>query len=46
MNILFLLIVIPKIGFVIIISALVLELPIPEIKSTFAATYSAFTKSS
>jgi hypothetical protein len=46
MNILFLLIVIPKIGFVTIVSALVLELPIPEIKGTFAATYSAFTKSS
>jgi hypothetical protein len=46
MNILFLLIVIPKIGFVIIISALVLELFIPEIKSTFAVIYLAFTKSS
>jgi hypothetical protein len=46
MNILFLLIVIPKAGFVIIVSALVLELLIPEIKSTFAATYSAFIESS
>jgi hypothetical protein len=46
MNISFLLIVIPKAGFVIIVSVLVLELLIPEIKDTFAATYSAFTKSS
>jgi hypothetical protein len=46
MNILFPLIIIPKAGFVTIASALVLELPIPEIKSTFAATYSAFTESS
>jgi hypothetical protein len=46
MNILFPLIIIPKAGFVIIISALVSELPIPEIKSTFAATYSAFIESS
>jgi hypothetical protein len=46
MNILFLLIIIPKIGFVTIISILVSELLIPEIKSTFAATYSAFIESS
>jgi UPF0716 family protein affecting phage T7 exclusion len=46
MNISFLLIVIPKIGFVTIVSILVLELLIPEIKSIFAATYSVFTKSS
>jgi hypothetical protein len=46
MNILLLLIVIPKAGFVTIASALVSELLIPEIKSTFTATYSAFTKSS
>jgi hypothetical protein len=46
MNILFPLIIIPKTGFVTIISALVLELPIPEIKGTFAATYSAFIESS
>jgi hypothetical protein len=46
MNILFPLIVIPKIGFVIIASALVSELPIPEIKDTFVTIYSVFTKSS
>jgi hypothetical protein len=46
MNILFPLIVIPKISFVIIVSILVLELLIPEIKSTFAATYSVFIESS
>jgi hypothetical protein len=46
MNILFPLIAIPKIGFVTIVSALVSELLIPEIKSTFAATYLAFIKSS
>jgi hypothetical protein len=46
MNILFPLIVIPKAGFVIIASALILELLIPEIKNTFATTYSVFTKSS
>jgi hypothetical protein len=46
MNILFPLIVIPKIGFVTIISMLVLELFIPEIKDTFAATYSVFIKNS
>jgi hypothetical protein len=46
MNILFLLIVIPKIGFVIIASVLVLELLILEIKGTFATTYSAFIESS
>jgi hypothetical protein len=46
MNILFLLIVIPKIGFVTIVFALVSELLIPEIKGIFAATYSAFTKNS
>jgi hypothetical protein len=46
MNILFLLIVIPKISFVTIVSALVLELLIPEIKGTFAVIYSAFIESS
>jgi hypothetical protein len=46
MNISFPLIVIPKAGFVTIAFALVSELPIPEIKSTFAATYSAFIESS
>jgi hypothetical protein len=46
MNILLFLIVIPKISFVTIVSVLVLELLIPEIKGTFAATYSAFTESS
>jgi hypothetical protein len=46
MNILLPLIVIPKTGFVIIVSALVSELPIPEIKGTFATTYSVFTESS
>jgi hypothetical protein len=46
MNILLLLIVILKIGFVIIISVLVLELLILEIKNIFAITYSVFTKSS
>jgi hypothetical protein len=46
MNILFLLIVIPKVGFVTIASMLVLELPIPEIKNTFAITYLVFTKNS
>jgi hypothetical protein len=46
MNISFPLIVIPKAGFVTIVFALVLELLIPEIKNTFAITYSAFIKSS
>jgi hypothetical protein len=46
MNILLLLIVIPKVGFVTIASVSASELLIPEIKSTFAATYSAFIKSS
>jgi hypothetical protein len=46
MNILFPLIIIPKIGFVTIVSILVLELPIPEIKNTFVATYSVFIESS
>jgi hypothetical protein len=46
MNILFPLIVIPKTSFVTIVSVLVSELLIPEIKDTFAATYSAFTESS
>jgi hypothetical protein len=46
MNILLPLIIIPKAGFVIIVSALVLELPIPEIKNTFVVTYLVFTKSS
>jgi hypothetical protein len=46
MNISFPLIVIPKAGFVTIVSTLVLELLIPEIKGTFVATYSAFTESS
>jgi hypothetical protein len=46
MNILFFLIIIPKIGFVTIISTLVLELLIPEIKNTFVIIYSAFIKSS
>jgi hypothetical protein len=46
MNILFLLIIIPKIGFVIIVSMSASELPIPEIKSTFATTYSVFIESS
>jgi hypothetical protein len=46
MNISFPLTAIPKAGFVTIASALVSELPIPEIKGTFAATYSAFTESS
>jgi hypothetical protein len=46
MNILFFLIVIPKIGFVIIIFILVLELFIPEIKNIFVIIYSVFTKSS
>jgi hypothetical protein len=46
MNISLPLIVIPKIGFVTIISVLVSELLIPEIKGTFAIIYSAFTKSS
>jgi hypothetical protein len=46
MNILFLLIIIPKTGFVTIVFILVLELSIPEIKSTFVITYSAFIKSS
>jgi hypothetical protein len=40
------LIAIPKTGFVTIISALVLELLIPEIKSTFAIIYLVFTESS
>jgi hypothetical protein len=44
MNILFLLIIIPKIRFVTIISILVLELFIPEIKNTFAIIYLAFIK--
>jgi hypothetical protein len=46
MNILFPLIIIPKVGFVTIASALVSELPIPEIKNTFAVIYSVFTESS
>jgi hypothetical protein len=46
MNISFPLIIIPKVGFVTIASALVLELPIPEIKNTFATTYLVFTESS
>jgi hypothetical protein len=46
MNISLPLTAIPKVGFVTIASALVLELLIPEIKGTFAATYSAFTESS
>jgi hypothetical protein len=46
MNISFPLIAIPKTGFVTIASVLVLELPIPEIKSTFAVTYSVFIESS
>jgi hypothetical protein len=46
MNILLPLIVIPKIGFVTIAFILVSELFIPEIKGTFAVTYSAFTESS
>jgi hypothetical protein len=46
MNILFLLIIIPKIGFVIIIFILVSELLIPKIKNTFVITYSIFTKNS
>jgi hypothetical protein len=46
MNILLPLIIIPKAGFVTIISMLVLELFIPEIKSTFVATYLVFIKSS
>jgi hypothetical protein len=46
MNILFFLIVIPKIGFVTIVSALVLELSIPEIKNIFAATHSVFIENS
>jgi hypothetical protein len=46
MNILFPLIAIPKISFVTIVSALVLELLILEIKNTFAAIYSAFIESS
>jgi hypothetical protein len=44
MNILFPLIIIPKIGFVIIVSILVSELFIPEIKNTFATTYLGFPK--
>jgi hypothetical protein len=46
MNILLLLIVIPKTGFIIIVSILVLELFIPEIKSIFAIIYSVFIVSS
>jgi hypothetical protein len=46
MNILFLLIVIPKTSFVTIVFVLVSELFIPEIKGTFAITYSAFIESS
>jgi hypothetical protein len=46
MNISLPLIVIPKAGFVTIVSALVSELLIPEIKGTFAATYSVFIESS
>jgi hypothetical protein len=46
MNILFPLIIIPKTGFVTIISTLVLELFIPEIKNAFATTYSVFIKNS
>jgi hypothetical protein len=40
------LIIIRKISFVIIASALVSELLIPEIKNTFVITYSAFIKNS
>jgi hypothetical protein len=46
MNILLPLIIIPKTSFVIIVSTLVLELLIPEIKSIFAATYLVFIESS
>jgi hypothetical protein len=47
MNILFLLIIIiPKIGFVIIVSILVLVLPILKIKNTFVITYLVFIKNS
>jgi hypothetical protein len=46
MNILFPLTAISKTGFVTIVSALILELLIPEINSIFAVTYSVFTKSS
>jgi hypothetical protein len=46
MNILFPLIIIPKIGFVTIVSILVSELLIPEIKSTFVITYLVFIKNS
>jgi UPF0716 family protein affecting phage T7 exclusion len=46
MNISFPLIIIPKIGFVTIVSTLVLELLIPEIKGTFVAIYLVFTESS
>jgi hypothetical protein len=46
MNILLFLIIIPKVGFVTIVSALVLELLIPEIKSIFAIIYLVFIKNS
>jgi hypothetical protein len=46
MNILLPLTIIPKTGFVTIASASTSELPIPEIKGTFAATYSVFIESS
>jgi hypothetical protein len=46
MNISLPLIVIPKIGFVTIVSALVSELLIPEIKGTFATIYLVFIESS
>jgi hypothetical protein len=46
MNILLPLIIILKASFVIIVSILVSELFIPEIKGTFAITYSAFIESS
>jgi hypothetical protein len=46
MNILFPLIIIPKIGFVTIISILVLELLIPEIKNIFITIYLVFIKNS
>jgi hypothetical protein len=46
MNISFLLIVIPKVGFVTIVFILVLELFIPEIKSIFVITYLVFIKNS
>jgi hypothetical protein len=44
MNILFPQIAMPKVGFVIIVFVLVLELLIPEIKNTFVTIYSVFIK--